>query len=74
MNWKSKLALGVLTALAMLVLTYALPRGGAVREAALVQFPVTGVGDLCFAFRETEINASPGAGPSLACGGSSRGG
>jgi hypothetical protein len=40
MNWKSKLALGVLTALAMLVLTYALPRGGAVREAALVQFPV----------------------------------
>jgi hypothetical protein len=41
MNWKSKLVLGVLTALAMLVLTYALPRGGAVREAALVQFPVT---------------------------------
>jgi hypothetical protein len=41
MNWKSKLALGVLTALAMTALTYALPRGGAVREAALVQFPVT---------------------------------
>jgi drug/metabolite transporter (DMT)-like permease len=76
MNWKSKLALGVLTALAMLVLTYALPRGGAVREAALVQFPVTvGVWAIfSFAFRETEINASPGAGPSLACGGSSRGG
>jgi hypothetical protein len=41
MSWKSKLALGVLTALAMMVLTYALPRGGAIREAALVQFPVT---------------------------------
>jgi hypothetical protein len=41
MNWKSKLILGVLTALAMLVLTYALPRGGAMRDSALVQFPVT---------------------------------
>jgi hypothetical protein len=41
MNWKSKLALGVLTALAMMFLTYALPRGGALRDAALVQFPVT---------------------------------
>jgi hypothetical protein len=41
MNWKSKLILGVLTALAMMVLTYALPRGGAMRDAALVQFPVT---------------------------------
>ncbi len=41
MNWKSKLILGVLTALAMMALTYALPRGGAMRDAALVQFPVT---------------------------------
>jgi hypothetical protein len=41
MTWKSKLILGVLTALAMMVLTYALPRGGAMRDAALVQFPVT---------------------------------
>jgi hypothetical protein len=41
MNWKSKLALGVLTALAMMLLTYALPRGGSMRDAALVQFPVT---------------------------------
>jgi hypothetical protein len=41
MNWKSRLIVGVLTALAMMLLTYALPRGGAVREAALVQFPVT---------------------------------
>ena len=41
MNWKSKLILGVLTALAMMFLTYALPRGGSLRDAALVQFPVT---------------------------------
>jgi len=41
MNWKSKLILGVLTALAMMLLTYALPRGGSLRDAALVQFPVT---------------------------------
>jgi hypothetical protein len=41
MNWKSKLILGVLTALAMMFLTYALPRGGAMRDAAVVQFPVT---------------------------------
>ena len=41
MNWKSKLILGVLTALAMMFLTYTLPRGGGLRDAALVQFPVT---------------------------------
>lgn len=41
MNWKSKLVLGVLTALAMMFLTYTLPRGGAMRDAAVVQFPVT---------------------------------
>jgi hypothetical protein len=41
MNWKSKLILGVLTALAMMVLTYALPRGGTMRDAALVLFPIT---------------------------------
>lgn len=40
MNWK-RLALGILTALAMLVLTYLLPRGGPLREASLVQFPIT---------------------------------
>ena len=40
MSWKSKLALGVLTALAMMLLTYALPRGGAMRDAAVVQFPL----------------------------------
>jgi hypothetical protein len=41
MSWKSKLALGVLTALAMMLLTYALPRGGSMRDAAVVQFPLT---------------------------------
>ena len=41
MNWKSKLILGVLTALAMMALTYALPRGSTTQNAALVQFPVT---------------------------------
>jgi len=40
MNSKTKLAVGVLTALAMLVLTFALPWGGALRDAQLVQFPV----------------------------------
>ena len=41
MNWKSKLVLGILTDLAMMFLTYTLPRGGPLRDAALVQFPVT---------------------------------
>lgn len=41
MNWKSRFLVGVLTALAMMLLTYALPRGGAVRDASLVQFPMT---------------------------------
>jgi hypothetical protein len=33
--------IGVFTALAMMLLTFALPRGGPVRDAALVQFPLT---------------------------------
>ncbi|MBZ5680533.1 MAG: hypothetical protein LAO24_10540 [Acidobacteriia bacterium] len=41
MNWKSRLLVGVLTALAMMALTYALPRGGALRDTALAQFPMT---------------------------------
>jgi hypothetical protein len=41
MNWKAKLILGILTAGAMFVLTFALPRGSGLRDAALVQFPVT---------------------------------
>lgn len=41
MTWKSKFVLGVLTAVAMFLLTYLVPRGGALRDAQLVQFPVT---------------------------------
>jgi hypothetical protein len=41
MTWKSKLILGILTAVAMLLLTFALPRGSALRDAAVVQFPIT---------------------------------
>ncbi len=42
MTWKSKLTLGILTALCMMLLTFALPRGGNyMQNAALVQFPVT---------------------------------
>ena len=41
MNPKTKLVLGILTALAMFGLTFALPRGGALRDAQLVQFPST---------------------------------
>ncbi len=41
MNWKIRLVLGILTALAMMLLTYALPRGGTMRDSAVVQFPVT---------------------------------
>ena len=42
MDWKTKLIVGILTALAMMLLTVALPKGGAsVRDAALAEFPVT---------------------------------
>ena len=41
MNSITKLAVGILTALAMLVLTFAIPRGSALRDAQLVQFPLT---------------------------------
>ena len=41
MSWKSRLILGVFTALAMMVATFALPRGGPLRDASLVQFPMT---------------------------------
>jgi hypothetical protein len=41
MNFRTKFVLGVLTALAMLALTFAIPRGGPVRDAQLVQFPLT---------------------------------
>jgi len=41
MNQKGKVFVGILTALAMMLLTFALPRGGTMRDAAVVQFPVT---------------------------------
>jgi hypothetical protein len=41
MNSKTKLVLGILTALAMLLLTFAVPRGGALRDTQLAMFPVT---------------------------------
>ena len=41
MNWKTKVLVGVLTAVAMFLLTFALPRGGPLRDAALAQFPMT---------------------------------
>lgn len=41
MHSKTRLALGILTALAMLAITFVLPRGTAMRDAVLVQFPTT---------------------------------
>jgi hypothetical protein len=41
MNSKGKLILGILTAVAMFLLTFALPRGGPLRDTALAQFPLT---------------------------------
>lgn len=41
MNAKGKFLVGILTALAMMLLTFALPRGGVIRETAVVQFPMT---------------------------------
>jgi hypothetical protein len=41
MTWKSKLILGILTAVSMFFLSLALPRGGALQEAQAAQFPMT---------------------------------
>ena len=41
MNAKIRFGVGVLTALAMMLLTFALPRGGFMQNEALVQFPMT---------------------------------
>ena len=41
MNPRIRFVVGVLTALAMALLTFALPRGGAMQHAALVQFPMS---------------------------------
>jgi hypothetical protein len=42
MNPKAKIFVGVLTALAMMLLRFAPPRGAMIREAAVLQFPITG--------------------------------
>jgi hypothetical protein len=41
MSSKSKLLLGILTAVVMFLLTFLLPRGGTLQDAALAQFPMT---------------------------------
>ncbi|HEX8816613.1 MAG TPA: hypothetical protein VF753_14035 [Terriglobales bacterium] len=41
MTTTTKLFLGILTALCMLLLTFLVPRGNALGNAQLVQFPVT---------------------------------
>jgi hypothetical protein len=41
MNSKARFVVGVLTALAMMVLTFALPRGGLLRDEAVAVFPMT---------------------------------
>ena len=41
MNTKLKFFVGVLTAVAMMVLTFTLPRGGGLRDSMVVQFPMT---------------------------------
>jgi hypothetical protein len=41
MNVKGRFLVGVFTALAMMLATFALPRGGPMRDAAVVQFPIT---------------------------------
>ncbi len=41
MNPRGRFLVGVLTALAMMLLTFALPRGGPLRDALVVQFPMT---------------------------------
>ena len=39
----------------MMLTSYALPRGGALRAASLVQFPMTMGGDFRIAHREAEV-------------------
>ena len=41
MSWKSKLFLGILTAVAMFCLSFAIPRGGSLQQAQAAQFPRT---------------------------------
>jgi hypothetical protein len=65
MNWKSKLILGVLTALAMMGLTYLLPRGSVTQNAALVQFSGNSgsVGDLRFTLCKAKVAVLRGLEP-----------
>jgi hypothetical protein len=60
MNSKAKLALGTLTAMAMFLLAFALPRGSGTRDAVLVLVSNNcwSVDDLCFAIREIEIGST----------------
>ena len=41
MTWRTKLVLGILTALAMFVLSFAVPTGGFLRDTQAAQFPIT---------------------------------
>jgi hypothetical protein len=41
MSVKTKLILGILTAMAMFVLSFDIPRGGTLQEAQAAQFPMT---------------------------------
>lgn len=41
MNSKGRLVIGILTAVAMFLLTFVLPRGGPLQDASLAQFPLT---------------------------------
>jgi hypothetical protein len=56
----ASLGIGILTALAMFALTFVLPRGTAMRDAVLVQFPMTvGVWAIfSFALCEIEVGSS----------------
>jgi hypothetical protein len=41
MTWKTKLLLGILTAVAMFVLSFLVPTGGMLRDTQAAQFPMT---------------------------------
>jgi hypothetical protein len=57
MNWKSKLILGILTAMAMFLLTYALPKGGPLHDTQIGAGSRNrwGMGGFCLAVCETEL-------------------
>jgi len=41
MNPRGRFIVGILTALAMMLLTFTLPRGGLLRDTAVAEFPMT---------------------------------